>query len=79
MVSLQFNRTTEYALRAMAHLALQRQDHPMPAKELSKMTGIPQHYLSKIMKKMVEAGLVKSKKGHGGAFDSRFTQPQGQR
>ena len=68
MVSLQFNRTTEYAMRAMANLALQPRDQPMPAKALSKVTGIPQHYLSKIMKKLVEAGLVKSKKGHGGGF-----------
>ena len=68
MLSLQFNRTAEYALRAMANLAHQRQDRPMPAKALSKATGIPQHYLSKIMKKLVEAGLVRSRKGHGGGF-----------
>ena len=40
----------------------------MPAKALAKVTGIPQHYLSKIMKKLVEAGLVGSQKGHGGGF-----------
>jgi len=68
MLSLHFNRTTEYAFRAMASLALQRQGEPMPAKVLSKATGIPQHYLSKIMKKLVEAGLVTSQKGHGGGF-----------
>ena len=71
MVSLQFNRTTEYAMRAMANLALQPRDQPMPAKALAKVTGIPQHYLSKIMKKLVGAGLVKSKKGHGGGFTLR--------
>ena len=68
MLSLKFNRTTEYALRAMANLALQRHDRPMTAKALSKATDIPQHYLSKIMKKLVEAGLVMSQKGHGGGF-----------
>ncbi len=68
MLSLHFNRTTEYAFRAMASLALQRQGEPMPAKALSEATGVPQHYLSKIMKKLVEAGLVTSQKGHGGGF-----------
>ena len=68
MLTLHFSRTTEYALRAMAIIALQPQDRPMPAKALSKAAGIPQHYLSKIMKKLVEEGLVKSKKGHGGGF-----------
>ena len=68
MLSLHFNRTTEYAFRAMANLALEPHDQPMTAKALSKTTGIPQHYLSKIMKHMVEAGLVRSQKGHGGGF-----------
>lgn len=68
MLSLHFNRTTEYAFRAMASLALEPHDQPMTAKALSKATGIPQHYLSKIMKHMVEAGLVRSQKGHGGGF-----------
>ncbi len=68
MLSFHFNRTTEYAFRAMANLALQRQGQPMPAKALSEATGIPQHYLSKIMKKLVDTGLVTSQKGHGGGF-----------
>lgn len=68
MLSFHFNRTTEYAFRAMANLALRKQGDPMPAKALSDATGIPQHYLSKIMKKLVEAGLVTSQKGHGGGF-----------
>ena len=68
MVSLRFNRTTEYALRAMAIVALQPQDQPIPVKALSEAAGIPRHYLSKIMKKLVEAGLIKSQKGHGGGF-----------
>ena len=65
---MHFNRTTEYAFRAMANLALQRQGQAMPAKALSEATGIPKHYLSKIMKKLVEARLVTSQKGHGGGF-----------
>jgi len=68
MLSLQFNRTTEYAMRAMAYLALQQPDQPIPVNELAKMTGIPRHYLSKVMKKLVESGMVRSQKGHGGGF-----------
>ncbi len=68
MLSLHFNRNTEYPFRAMSNLALQPKNQPMPAKALSEATGIPQHYLSKIMKKLVEAGLVTSQKGHGGGF-----------
>lgn len=61
-------QTAEYALRAMACIALKDDEKPVPSKVLAKSTDIPSHYLSKIMRKMVEAGLVSSKKGHGGGF-----------
>lgn len=61
-------QTAEYALRAMAHLALLENGEPIRAAELSRATGIPVHYLSKIMRRMVLAGLVASQKGHGGGF-----------
>jgi Rrf2 family transcriptional regulator, iron-sulfur cluster assembly transcription factor len=68
MLSLHVNQTTEYALRAMSVLAQQYRKEPMSAKALSKETEIPQGYLSKIMKHMVDAKLVISQKGHGGGF-----------
>lgn len=41
---------------------------PVSSKELASYTDVPSHYLSKIMRKMVEAGYVHSQKGHGGGF-----------
>lgn len=61
-------QTAEYALRAMACVALKENEEPVPSKVLARATGIPNHYLSKIMRKMVAAGLVTSQKGHGGGF-----------
>ncbi len=62
------NQTSQYALRAMAGLIVADQNGPMKSKDLAQTTEIPSHYLSKIMRKMVEAGFVESKKGHGGGF-----------
>ena len=62
------SQTAEYALRAMAWLAHQCPDAPVRAQDLSKGTGIPPHYLSKILRRLVLAGLLDSQKGQGGGF-----------
>ena len=62
------NRTVEYALRAMAHLTTLEPGASIRAVELSASTSIPSHYLSKIMRRLVIAGLVSSQKGRGGGF-----------
>ncbi len=65
---MHLSQTAEYALRAMACIVLKKDNRPVSSKVLARATGIPSHYLSKIMRKMVEAGLVASQKGHGGGF-----------
>ena len=56
----------------MTGLVNSKDSKPVNSKDLAKMTGVPSHYLSKIMRKMVEAGFVKSQKGHGGGFVLKF-------
>lgn len=62
------NQTALYALRAMVHLACMGAGEPVNSKELGEATSVPVHYLSKIMRRMVTAGLVESRRGHGGGF-----------
>jgi Rrf2 family transcriptional regulator, iron-sulfur cluster assembly transcription factor len=62
------NQTSHYALRAMTGLVISGSNEPVRSKELAEQTGVPSHYLSKIMRKMVEAGYILSRKGHGGGF-----------
>lgn len=68
-------QTAEYALRAMAQLAAMPSDAPVRAKDLSRDTEIPPEYLSKILRRLVLAGLLHSRKGHGGGF-SLALRPQ---
>lgn len=62
------NQTSHYALRAMTCLALSGTDEPVNSRDLAEKTDVPPHYLSKIMRRFVEAGFVMSQKGHGGGF-----------
>lgn len=62
------NQTSHYALRAMTRLVTAGDSMPVSAKDLARQVDVPVHYLSKIMRKMVEAGYVRSQKGHGGGF-----------
>ncbi len=66
---MQLPSTAEYAIRAMAHMATLPSGTAVRSKDLSKATGIPAHYLSKILRKLVLEGLLVSRKGHGGGFE----------
>lgn len=62
------SQTAEYALRASAWLAIHSPTDPVRARDLSEGSGIPPHYLSKILRRLVLAGLLESQTGHGGGF-----------
>ncbi|GAB4161645.1 MAG: hypothetical protein Fur0037_28230 [Planctomycetota bacterium] len=62
------NQTAEYALRAAAILASASPGESLRASTVSERTGIPQHYLSKILRRLVVAGLIRSQRGQGGGF-----------
>jgi Rrf2 family transcriptional regulator, iron-sulfur cluster assembly transcription factor len=70
----QLSQTAEYALRAMSELALTGPETVVPAASLSKRAAVPQHYLSKIMRKLATAKLVYATKGPGGGF--RLARPK---
>ena len=62
-----FSQTVEYALRAAAHLAAQ---HPSPrtADQIAQATQVPRYYLSKILRNLVRAGVLRSQRGIGGGL-----------
>lgn len=62
------SQTSEYALRAMVWIASQTPQTPVRARDLSEATQVPPQYLSKILRRLVLAGLLESRKGRGGGF-----------
>lgn len=68
MPAMLLNLTAVYGLRAMAVLAKLAAGESVNAAELSERTGVPQQYLSKVMRKLVLARLVSGRRGRGGGF-----------
>lgn len=62
------NRPTEYALRAMSYMARQNNGVRIRTQDLAKAVDIPAPFLSKIMRRLTEVGMLDAKKGHHGGF-----------
>jgi Rrf2 family protein len=60
--------TSEYALRALTHLARLPRGGAMLGRELAKEAEIPANYLSKILLTLRNAGLVATARGSGGGY-----------
>jgi Rrf2 family transcriptional regulator, iron-sulfur cluster assembly transcription factor len=60
--------TSEYALRALAHMARQPMGTVLLGRDLAKAADIPANYLSKILVELRNAGLVDATRGSGGGY-----------
>src|SRR5262249_779585 len=59
-----FSQTTEYALRAMACLAL-APDELVPTSVLADKTKVPANYLAKVLQQLAGGGLIRGRRGVG--------------
>ena len=62
-----FSQTVEYALRAVAFLAGQA-PRARTTDQIAKATLVPKPYLSKVLQKLGEKGVVHSQRGVGGGM-----------
>jgi Rrf2 family protein len=64
-----FNRETEYSIRALVYIKVSNLKGRLPGSaEISVETDAPHFYISKILQKLVRAGVIGSVKGKGGGF-----------
>jgi Rrf2 family protein len=64
---LRISRKIDYAIRAMIHLASIPPGTVVPFREIGKQMGVPEDFLAKILKTLVDHGIVRSTRGpHGG-------------
>ena len=61
-------RRVDYAIRALCYLAAQADGRVVPRSEIQSHQGIPPHFLSKILRSLVGAGLLESVSGARGGF-----------
>lgn len=62
------SRPAEYALRAATYLAHCEPDTRVRSRDLARAVNIPPAFLSKIMRRLTESGIVHAQKGHNGGF-----------
>ncbi len=60
------NQTAIYAVRAMGFMAKQDIDHPILSSTIASNMNIPRNFLSKIINRLSQAGLVLASRGRGG-------------
>ncbi len=61
------SQTSEYALRAVIHLA-HYSGSARTTQQIADATRVPSGYLSKVLQALARAGLVRSQRGLGGGF-----------
>jgi Rrf2 family protein len=60
--------TSEYALRAVIHMAGLPMGSTILSRDLAKAIQVPRNYLSKVLLVMRNAGLLESTRGAGGGY-----------
>ena len=64
---LRISRKIDYGLRAMIYLSSIRSGTVVPFREIARQMDVPEDFLAKILKTLVDQGLVRSTRGpHGG-------------
>lgn len=61
-------RRVDYALRALCYLAAQQPERVVPRSEIEAGQAVPGQFLSKILRRLVAAGLLQSVPGAQGGF-----------
>lgn len=68
---MKYSQATDYALHAVFHLAAEASDKPVSVQQLAGQLGVSQTYLSKMLTKLVKAGLIHSVPGANGGYRLR--------
>lgn len=66
---MQFSKSTDYALHALIHLGHSERCNNIGIKELSGTLGVSESYLSKIMSKLRQDGIVRAAPGVNGGYE----------
>jgi Rrf2 family protein len=73
---VQYSKSTDYALHALLHLGHPERHANVGIKELSATLGVSESYLSKIMSKLRQDGIVRAVPGVNGGYE--LARPAGQ-
>ncbi len=66
---MQFSKSTDYALHALVHLGHPGRNNNVGIKEIASTLGVSESYLSKIMSKLRQDGIVRAVPGVNGGYE----------
>jgi len=66
---MQITRATDYAVRVMVYLATLPEETRIAAPAVASGIGAPVSFVSKVLQKLVQRGMVTSHRGAGGGFE----------
>lgn len=69
MYPMQYSKSIGYALHALIHLAHAERGQNIGIKDLSSSLGVSESYLSKIMSKLRQDGIVRAVTGASGGYE----------
>jgi len=85
MPAMWISGTSQYAIRAVVHVALHGADAPVRVGPMASALNVPRNYLSKTLHQLARAGVLRSERGPHGGFQlavppehlslARVTQP----
>jgi len=70
------SQASEHAIRALTHLARRHGEGYQLAQEMARELRIPAPFLAKILRPLVDRGVLASQRGRGGGF--RLARPPGE-
>ncbi|MDR6549890.1 Rrf2 family transcriptional regulator [Paenibacillus qinlingensis] len=73
---MKYSQATDYALHAMLFLEASAPDKPVGVQLLAEKLSVSQTYLSKLMTKLVKAGLIHSSPGANGGYRVKRKQEE---
>lgn len=65
---MRLSQTSEYALRAVLHIARESNGRAVTATEIAEFLGVPRNYLSKVLDHLRQRGILTASRGPGGGF-----------
>jgi Rrf2 family protein len=65
---MKLTSASTHAVTALAYLAREKPDGPVVSGTIARAEGIPELFLLKLLRPLVHAGLVRSRKGPGGGY-----------
>src|SRR5438045_2061538 len=65
---MRLTRASSYAIHALAYMAAQKINRPIPSHIVAQARGIPERFLLKVLKPLVSARVLVSIKGPNGGY-----------